>query len=88
MPPHPDGWVYVMSTYTDSKYVVSRRKRECDCCHLPIYVGQKYLSYAVGQRNRVNVCTLCSTTTETPSPIGKKSFKFWCKAVEDQMRKS
>ena len=48
-----------MSTQSDSLIRVSRKKRQCAGCDRTLYVGDKYLSYAPGQRTRIPFCTMC-----------------------------
>lgn len=49
-----------MGTYTESKYRKARREFVCRHCEGSIEKGDKYLSYALGQRNRISICEDCS----------------------------
>jgi predicted RNA-binding Zn-ribbon protein involved in translation (DUF1610 family) len=49
-----------MGTWTASKMRTSRRQRACASCGNGIDTGEPYLSYAPGQRTRIDVCQPCA----------------------------
>ncbi len=68
-----------MGTFNASAYKEARKSHVCADCGESIIQYHTYLSYAVGQRNRVSICLICSTKMD------EAGFVWDCQVVRDRV---